>query len=159
MDFKAGDNVLVEAEVVSKDSLDDYEIRARFSQAPCIVNKVDTVWVPGRYIHPTPTKTYEDGKWWMTFWEEDGGVIAWMPLPAPETSHTYVRDRKQLHVGDVVQVANGRGACVVTHVNKDMCRVLWPDGICRSLEFRHVAKTGRHIDIKGFLEQIGGEHE
>ena len=181
-DYKKGDKVLLEAEVVAKrDSSDHYEIRPK--------STMDTVLVIGRYIHPaTAAKTYEDGlrDAWETARridavEEYGGLSLdelecifdttmiheiFTKFTAAEAAAKISawEDRKKIHVGDVVNISNLMA--VVTNITNILppagtATILFSDGSSKQcpIDTDIMVKTGKHIDAKGFLEQIGGTQD
>lgn len=63
---------------------------------------------------------------------------------------------KEIKVGDVVVGSAGQNG-IVTYINTNNATVIWPDGSWGVKNRNDIKKTGRHIDIQGLLEQIGGE--
>ena len=70
--------------------------------------------------------------------------------------------KEEIKVGDVFQDDDGNNA-IVTSIKGNTVYYMWDDGNTRSGFAedvkKHFTKTGRHIDIDGFLKQIGGEQE
>ena len=70
--------------------------------------------------------------------------------------------KEEIKVGDIFQDNDGNNA-IVTSIKGNTVYYMWDDGDTRSGFAedvkKHFTKTGRHIDIDGFLKQIGGEQE
>ena len=68
--------------------------------------------------------------------------------------------KEEIKVGDVFQDDDGNNA-IVTSIKGNTIYYMWDDGDTRSGFAedvkKHFTKTGRHIDIDGFLKQIGEE--
>ena len=66
---------------------------------------------------------------------------------------------KEIKVGDVLEdMASSKVKCVVTNIYpSNMAYLVFSDGSAGIHELENMKKTGRHIDIDGFLKQIGGE--
>ena len=68
--------------------------------------------------------------------------------------------KEKIKVGDVFQDNDGNNA-IVTSIKGNTVYYMWDDGDTRSGFAedvkKHFTKTGRHIDIDGFLKQIGEE--
>lgn len=68
--------------------------------------------------------------------------------------------KEEIKVGDVFQDDDGNNA-IVTSIKGNTIYYMWDDGDTRSWFAedvkKHFTKTGRHIDIDGFLKQIGEE--
>lgn len=63
---------------------------------------------------------------------------------------------KEIKVGDEVDICGDKGIVTSFGTDGDRIHVLYFDGIVNSYRRdKDVKKTGRHIDITGFLEQIG----
>ena len=64
-------------------------------------------------------------------------------------------------VGDVLEgIYDNEVKCIVTNLCPDnMAYLVFDDGTAGVYELDNLKKTGRHIDIDGFLKQIGGEQE
>ena len=66
--------------------------------------------------------------------------------------------KKEIKVGDIFQDNDGNNA-IVTSIKGNTVYYMWDDGNTRSGFAedvkKHFTKTGRHIDIDGFLKQIG----
>ena len=67
--------------------------------------------------------------------------------------------KEEIKVGDIFQDNDGNNA-IVTSIKGNTVYYMWDDGDTRSGFAedvkKHFTKTGRHIDIDGFLKQIGG---
>ena len=67
--------------------------------------------------------------------------------------------KEEIKVGDIFQDNDGNNA-IVTSIKGNTVYYMWDDGDTRSGFAedvkKHFTKTGRHIDIDGFLRQIGG---
>ena len=179
-EFKVGDKVLVEAEIVDKSevNLNKYQI-----DIDCYEYS-SYAWVNGKnIIHPDDitTKTYEDGmaKAWETarklYASERDGGLSWDDIrkifvvndfyeildnfTAAEAAEKIKawEEGKKFHVGDVVR-HHGK-ECVVTKIfdsDPEKCYLLWEDGGTGTGAFSKFEKTGRTIDIAGILAEIGG---
>ena len=70
------------------------------------------------------------------------------------------KGKEEIKVGDVFQDNDGNNA-IVTSIKGNTVYYMWDDGDTRSGFAedvkKHFTKTGRHIDIDGFLKQIGEE--
>ena len=70
--------------------------------------------------------------------------------------------KEEIKVGDIFQDNDGNNA-IVTSIKGNTVYYMWDDGDTRSGFAedvkKHFTKTGRHIDIDGFLKQIGGEND
>ena len=70
--------------------------------------------------------------------------------------------KEEIKVGDVFQDDDGNNA-IVTSIKGNTIYYMWDDGDTRSGFAedvkKHFTKTGRHIDIDGFLKQIAGEND
>lgn len=66
--------------------------------------------------------------------------------------------KEEIKVGDVLKdVASSNVKCVVTNMYPgNMAYLVFSDGSAGMHELENMKKTGRHIDIDGFLKQIGG---
>lgn len=63
----------------------------------------------------------------------------------------------EIEVGDVVDICGDKGIVTSFGTDGDRIDVLYLDGIVNSYrKDKGIKKTGRHIDIKGILNQIGG---
>ncbi len=87
-----------------------------------------------------------------------GGFNALMnlqPQEAIERLKSYEDDK--IKRGDIVNV---KGSCnddllgVVTKVREDDCHIMWGDGSCGTWSKDSVVKTGKHIDVDKFFEEI-----
>ena len=64
---------------------------------------------------------------------------------------------KEIKVGDVVNVCGDIGVVTSFGTDGDSIHVIYSDGIVNSYrKDKGIKKTGRHIDIKGSLNQVGG---
>ena len=65
---------------------------------------------------------------------------------------------EEIKVGDVLEdMASSKVKCVVTNIYpSNMAYLVFSDGSAGINELENMKKTGRHIDIDGFLKQIGG---
>lgn len=178
-EYKNGDKVLVEAEVINGNGRGYYYLKIAGIQG--------LFWIHGCDIHPTPnTNTYEDGlrEAWETakkiaidgeFW---GGAIYGDDLDKifGTSNLNYIfgdntaaeaaakikawKAAQQIRVGDVVQKKGGasdghNGVVVKTYNN--LRWVLWEYGDISDYDVDELKKTGRTIDIANLLKQIGGE--
>ena len=65
---------------------------------------------------------------------------------------------KEIKVGDEVDICGDKGIVTSFGTDGDRIHVLYLDGIVNSYrKDKDIKKTGRHIDIKGILKQIGGD--
>ena len=69
--------------------------------------------------------------------------------------------KEEVKVGDVLEdIYVSKVKCVVTNLYPDnMAYSIFGDGTAGMHELNNFKKTGRHIDIDGFLKQIGEEEE
>ena len=69
--------------------------------------------------------------------------------------------KAKIKVGDVLEDIYDRNVkCVATNMYPgNMAYLVFYDGTAGMNELDNFKKTGRHIDIDGFLKQIGGEQE
>jgi uncharacterized protein YkvS len=67
------------------------------------------------------------------------------------------KEQRKIEVGDVVKFKDTGRTCVISTVSKNGYLVIFKDGSGGTIEFPRSAfdKTGKHIDIKSILEQIG----
>lgn len=67
--------------------------------------------------------------------------------------------KDEIKVGDVLEdMASSKIKCVVTNIYpSNMAYLVFSDGSAGIHELENMKKTGRHIDIDGFLKQIGEE--
>lgn len=167
-EIKIGDKVLVEGILQDKAE----------GMSKLFVGGVDVIMSVKR-VHPMPTKTYEDGmreawetaqslftgKFYDTELEELFGTKdpagALLENTAAEAAAKIAawEDRKQIHIGDVVDVGEKGtdsyvGGAVVTGRNKDRYFLLFNDGEIGASRKKYLTKTGRTVDIKAVLEAI-----
>lgn len=65
---------------------------------------------------------------------------------------------KEIKVGDEVDICGDKGIVTSFGTDGDRIHVLYLDGIVNSYrKDKDIKKTGRHINIDGFLKQIGGD--
>ena len=65
--------------------------------------------------------------------------------------------KEEIKVGDILATNGGRNAVVTKVFNDGDVKVLFENGkFDVRVHARNLKKTGRHIDIDGFLKQIGG---
>ena len=69
--------------------------------------------------------------------------------------------KEEVKVGDVLEDIEDRSVkCVATNLYpNNMAYLVFDDGTAGMYKLDIFKKTGRHIDIDGFLKQIGGEQE
>ena len=69
--------------------------------------------------------------------------------------------KEEVRVGDVLEdIYDSNVKCVVTNLYpSNMAYLVFDDGTAGIHELDNLKKTGRHIDIDGFLKQIGGESD
>lgn len=70
-------------------------------------------------------------------------------------------ENKKIHVGDVVKVGKeGEGSfcgtAVVTAIYGDWYCLIFDDGETGKVKAKELSKTGRKVDVDGFLQQIKG---
>lgn len=67
--------------------------------------------------------------------------------------------KEEVRVGDILEdIADRSVKCVATSLYpNNMAYLVFSDGSAGIHELENMKKTGRHIDIDGFLKQIGGE--
>ena len=172
MKYKVGDTVLVQAEVVAvnDDPTDKWPLKVRFSDD-------ETNWFSESDLFklPKPDKTYEQGlqdAWELArklfaqinladlqkmFGDSDEGVII-MSFDVQEVLAKLkaYEEAQEIKVGDVVEYEEY--PYLITYTYGNVLRGMSKDGIGIVLHTNDdVKKTGKHIDIAGFLEQIKGE--
>ena len=71
------------------------------------------------------------------------------------------KGKEEIKVGDVLEdIADRSVKCVATSLYpNNMAYLVFDDGSAGMNHLDHFKKTGRHIDIDGFLKQIGGKQE
>lgn len=168
--FKAGDKVLVEATVNSIGSDNNLT-------SVLVANGVG-IFADEKYIHPADEKNYFDGlmdAWRLArkiadmdcekaykmfgFYEMIDILGAYTPEEVRDILNKQEKEKekeKEIHVGDVVKLWKGKTAVVTKAEEGVGCNLLFDDGDTGIAEWRAPTKTGRTIDIKGLLEQIGG---
>ena len=62
---------------------------------------------------------------------------------------------KGIKVGDVVRTREDGFNCIVTTICSENAYVMYDDGSCGEWKVDELIKTGKYIDIKGLLKQIG----
>lgn len=69
--------------------------------------------------------------------------------------------KEEIKVGDVLKdIYDSNVKCIVTNLyTNNKAYLVFDDGTAGVHELNNFKKTGRHIDIDGFLKQIGGEQE
>lgn len=69
--------------------------------------------------------------------------------------------KEKVKVGDVLEdIYNNNVKCIITNLYpNNKAYLVFDDGTAGMHELDNFKKTGRHIDIDGFLKQIGGEKE
>ncbi len=69
------------------------------------------------------------------------------------------KEKEEIKVGDVLEdIADRSVKCVATSLYpNNMAYLVFSDGSAGMNDLDNFKKTGRHIDIDGFLKQIGGE--
>ena len=78
---------------------------------------------------------------------------------AAERIAEWEKTKEEVKVGDVLEnIYISKVKCVVTNLYPDnMAYSIFGDGTAGMHELNNFKKTGRHIDIDGFLKQIGGK--
>ena len=78
---------------------------------------------------------------------------------AAEKVSQWEKAKEEIKVGDILEnMAFSKVKCVVTNLYPDnMAYSIFGDGTAGMHELNKFKKTGRHIDIDGFLKQIRGE--
>lgn len=178
-EYKVGDKVLIEAEIVGKDK-ETYCVKAD-------INDANSIWIEkdeARKFILKNNKTYEDGL--REAWElarrissgkEHGGFDLdeleeifkastrakvfreFTPQKAAECVALW-EARQNIQVQDQVRYRDTNHIGVVMKVigqdNDIEYYVLWGSGISSYERANDLTKTGRTIDIAGLLAQIGG---
>lgn len=126
-------------------------------------------------------KAYEQGLYdaWelakrINCYENDGGLsqrelkkifgtfdcceIMSMPYKEALAKLKAYEEQNKIEVGDVVEniVRDKVFVGVVSNIYYDEVTVMWNDGTSGLVKRNELEKTGKHIDIKSILEQIGG---
>ena len=80
---------------------------------------------------------------------------------AAEKVAEWEKAKEEIKVGDVLEdIADRSVKCVATSLYpNNMAYLVFDDGSAGKNYLDHFKKTGRNIDIDGFLKQIGGEQE
>ena len=67
--------------------------------------------------------------------------------------------KEEIKIGDVLEdIYNSNVKCIITNLYpNNKAYLVFDDGTAGMHELDNFKKTGRHIDIDGFLRQIGGE--
>ena len=71
------------------------------------------------------------------------------------------KEKEKIKDGDILEgIYDNNLKCIVTNLYTDnIAYLVFDDGTAGFHELDNFKKTGRHIDIDGFLKQIGGEQE
>ena len=69
--------------------------------------------------------------------------------------------KEEIKMGDILEyIYDSNVKCIVTNLyTSNIAYLVFDDGTAGLRELDDFKKTGRHIDIDGFLKQIGGEQE
>lgn len=172
-DYEVGDKILIQAEIKAIDSTSFYPYHVSIDGAQAWVREEDIfedsvksyedgmndAWEAARKIASSETDGgYSSGELCEIFGEEGAlGVSKILrKLTATEATAKIAdwEDSKKIHVGDVVKTITSEG--VVTCVMGDWLNVLQKDGKSINILMYATAKTGRKVDVEGFLRQIGG---
>lgn len=174
-EFKVGDKVLVEAEIIGRDKKDKnypYMIEVACTTNPCWTGK----------IYPIPTKTYEDGlreAWGLAreiaMNKDDGGICAGDLMEifgvdvVSRIFHNFTVQEaadcvafwkaRHIHAGEIVTDQEDQLALVIQDCvggDSSRCVVMYGSFEREEKEKDALTKTGRTIDIAGLLAQIGG---
>ena len=88
------------------------------------------------------------------------GVLMYHTYPeAAAKVAEWEKAKEEIKVGDILEdIADRSVKCVVTNIYpSNMAYLVFDDGSAGMNHLDHFKKIGRHIDIDGFLKQIGGE--
>ena len=163
-EFEVGDKVLVEMEIICE-GLGEYSLSCEGCPDSLYLNK--------KILGKVATKkTYEDGMeeaWetaqWIACNPNRVRVFGTFDLDRIFKDHTWQEaaakiraweDAKEIHVGDVVKMTEGKFEGVVSKVKGSGCYVVFGDGSSGRFAKDDLTKTGRKIDIAGLLAEIGG---
>lgn len=174
MSFKFGDKVLVKSTIIGTDKTLDGKIGCHVGKTPSAL-----FWVDEDDICPIAAndKSYTDGM--NDAWEiarklfnlpDVGGFTdselegifgcdwrcAINEYTATEAAEKIAKweESKKIHVGDIVRTNAFEG--VVTCITGDWMSVIQKDGKSMNILMDLAIKTGRKVDVDGFLRQIGG---
>lgn len=175
MNYKVGDEVLVKVRIhhiVNQETDMPYEVKERNNREI----KPRTIWIREEDIQSDSPMTAEEA------WELARRIVGCREHGLEETKRREIFSRddafdvfnlfsakeakvkieaweaeKEIKVGDVVDICGDKGIVTSFGTDGDAIHVLYLDGIVNSYrKGKDIKKTGRHIDIEGILNQIGG---
>ena len=163
MEYKVGDEVLVKARIIGS--------RNGVSRL-LVQNQQDKFFVEKDNVMPVPYMTAEEawkiaknlfadysnieldeifGKGWSF-----PKLMELTPQQAKAKIEAWEQEKK-IRVGDVVDHNGEIGIVTNTDDTEGFYNVLYGNGSTSAHDRRNLKKVGRHIDITGLLEQIGGD--
>lgn len=162
MKYKVGDEVLVKARIINGDR--------RYFGVEIEDNRFD---VCEGYVFPVPEMTAEEaweiakkillypahGGFDDTELEEIFGRTEHLLELTPQQAKAKIEaweQEKKIRVGDVVDHNGEIGIVTNTDDTVGFYNVLYGNGSTSAHDRRNLKKVGRHIDITGLLNQIGG---
>lgn len=173
MKYKAGDEVLVRARImdINYSCKHQYKVKSADNYSPDDMAK--HIYIREEDVLPVPDMTAEEA-WELAkkilLYPAHGGFNAteleeifgrtehlWELTPQQAKAKIEAWEAKQIKVGDEVDICGDKGIVTSFGTDGDRIHVLYLDGIVNSYrKDKDIKKTGRHIDIDGFLKQIGG---
>ena len=156
--LKAKDDVL-------KTSCDDYEEKVNDMCDTARAEGQDEAWELARKIILPPSKGGMSSDDYIAIF---GSCISeayvmknYTYAEAAAKVEAWEKAKDEIKVGDVVKHNETEYTGIVTRVSEHMNKItiIFKDGSSESYDSSMFHKTGRHIDIDRFLNQIGGEQE
>lgn len=164
MEYKIGDEVLVKARIIGS--------RNGVSRL-LVQNQQDKFFVEKDNVMPVPDMTAEEawkiakkillypahGGFNATELEEIFGRTEHLWELTPQEAKAKIEaweQEKKIRVGDVVDHNGEIGIVTNTDDTEGFYNVLYGNGSTSAHDRRNLKKVGRHIDITGLLNQIGG---
>lgn len=156
--YKVGDEVLVKARMVG-DRLFGYGLET-YDNMVFTAKKDEVIPVPDM----TAEEAWELAKKILLYTDHELEEIFGRTEPLLELTPQEAKAKieaweaeKEIKVGDVVDICGDKGIVTSFGTDGDRIDVLYLDGIVNSYrKDKNLKKTGRHIDIKVILNQIGG---
>ena len=163
MEYKIGDEVLVKAKLAGCKS--SARIMLKFDRTELFANEEDVIPVPDM----TAEEAWEIAKK-ILLYPAHGGFNAteleeifgrtehlWELTPQEAKAKIEAWEQEiKIRVGDVVDHNGEIGIVTNTDDTEGFYNVLYGNGSTSAHDRRNLKKVGRHIDITGLLNQIGG---
>ena len=143
--------------------IDDYELygdqhEEEYNQA--FNQGAETAWELAKKIYLSEEEGGYDGAELFEIFNEVGlsDIYRLSYHEAVEKVAEWEKANEEIKVGDVLEdMASSKVKCVVTNIYpSNMAYLVFSDGSAGINELENMKKTGRRIDIDGFLKQIGG---